>query len=209
MSNANSEDEAYFEKTRELLESAYLAADDPRAGSGFRGDEARWERARRPISAAIHRDGTFLDIGCANGLLMESVKRWAAENGFRIEPHGLDLIPSLADHARKRLPRYADHIHTGNVMEWTPPRRFDFIRTELEYAPPKRRRSMVEKLLRDFAAPGGRIIICSYGSSRKPSPKAEPVADILRRWNHEVAGESEAADKNGVVITRIAWIEAA
>jgi hypothetical protein len=37
--------------------------------SGFGGDEARWERARRPIISAIDCDGTFLDVGCANGLL--------------------------------------------------------------------------------------------------------------------------------------------
>lgn len=65
----------YYEETRDLLERPYLEAEDPRGGSGFRGDEARWERARRPIVSAIDRDGTFLDVGCANGLLMESVAR--------------------------------------------------------------------------------------------------------------------------------------
>ena len=37
------------------------------------------ERARRPIVSAIDRDGTFLDVGCANGLLMESLATWAGE----------------------------------------------------------------------------------------------------------------------------------
>ena len=62
-------DDDYYEKTRALLERAYLEAGDPRGGSGFGGDEARWERARRPIVSAIDCDGTFLDVGCANGLL--------------------------------------------------------------------------------------------------------------------------------------------
>ncbi|MGH3086572.1 MAG: class I SAM-dependent methyltransferase [Rubrobacteraceae bacterium] len=180
MSNVRSEDESYYGETRRLLENSYLSAGDPRSGSGFRGDEARWERARRPIASAIHRDGTFLDVGRANGLMMESVVRWTAEDGFRIKPHGLDLIPSVANIARDRLPRWADRVHAGNVMEWTPPRRFDFVNANLEYAPPKRRRDMVERLLRDFVAPGGRVIICSYGSSRRRFPKAEPVGDILR-----------------------------
>lgn len=138
---------------------------------------------------------------------MESVVRWAAEDGFRVEPYGVDLIPSLAALARERLPRWKDRIHTGNVMEWTPPRRFGFVRTELEYAPTERRREMIERLLKVFAAPEGRVIICSYGSSRRPAPKAEPVGDILREWGYEVTGEAETTDTNGAVITRVAWME--
>lgn len=206
MNDVPSDDEAYFAQTRRLLEAAYLSAGDPRAGSGFRGDEARWKTARRPIVEAVHRDGAFFDVGCANGLLMESVAAWAKEAGLRVEPHGLDLVPSLAELARKRLPGWKDRIHTGNVMEWMPPRRFDFIRVELEYVPPDRRREMVERTSRDLAAPEGRVIVCSYGSSRKTAPKVEPVGDILRGWGYEVEGESEAADANGAVITRVAWI---
>ena len=71
------EDEPYHAETRRLLEGAYLEAEDPRGGSGFRGDAGRWERARRPIASAVDRDGTFLDVGCANGLLMESLVEWA------------------------------------------------------------------------------------------------------------------------------------
>jgi 2-polyprenyl-3-methyl-5-hydroxy-6-metoxy-1,4-benzoquinol methylase len=94
----------YYEETRTLLERAYLTSEDPRGGSGFRGDEVRWERVRRPILSAVDRDGTFLDVGCANGLLMESVAAWAAEDGLQVELYGLDLIESLAALARRRLP---------------------------------------------------------------------------------------------------------
>lgn len=190
------------------MEGAYLGADDLRGGSGFRGDDAWWERARRPIASAVDRDGTFLDVGCANGLLMESVVAWGGENGYRIEPYGLDLIESLAALARRRLPRWEGRIFAGNLMDWQPPLRFDFVRTELEYVPCGRRREMVERLLRDYLAPGGRLIVCSYDSSRRPEPKTEPVGETLRGWGYEVAGESEAADTNGGVITRVAWTDA-
>jgi hypothetical protein len=43
----------YCERTRAWLERAYLEAGDPRGGSGFGGDEARWERARRPIGKTL------------------------------------------------------------------------------------------------------------------------------------------------------------
>lgn len=198
-------DSGYYEETRALLERAYLATDDPRQGSGFRGDAERWERARRPIVSAVDRDGTFLDVGCANGLLMESVAAWAAEDGHGIEPCGLDFIEPLAALARRRLPHRADRIFTGNVVDWRPPLRFDFVRTELEYVPRARRLDLVERLLREYMLPGGRLILCSYGSSRRPTPKAEPVGETLRDWGYRVDGEAEGADTNGVVLTHVAW----
>ena len=202
------DEHAYHAQTRRSLERAYLESEDPRGGSGFRGDAARWERARRPIAAAIDRDGTFLDVGCANGLLMESIASWVAERGYRVEPYGLDLIESVAALARRRLPHWADRVFVGNVMDWRPPFRFGYVRTELEYAPQALRRALVRRLLREYLAPGGRLIVCSYGSSRRPTPKAEPVGKILREWGYRVAGEAEGVDLNGVVFTRVAWVDA-
>jgi len=152
----------------------------------------------------VDRDGTFLDVGCANGLLMESVAAWASEDGFRVEPYGLDLIESLAAIARRRLPQWENRIFSGNVIDWHPPLRFDFVHTNLEYVPLHRRREMVERLLCEYLVAGGRLIVSSYGSSRRPSPRAEPVGEILRNWGYTPDGETEAADTNGVVITRVA-----
>ena len=114
-------DEAFCYEIRGSLEASYLGANDPRGGSGFRGDAGRWERARRPIASAVDRDGTFLDVGCANGLLMESLVAWCGEDGRNVEPYGLDLIPSLADLARERLSRWKNRIFTGNVLGWSLP----------------------------------------------------------------------------------------
>ena len=70
------------------LEAAYLAATDPYGGSGFRGDAERWRTAREVILAAIDRSGSLLDVGCANGLLLESLVSWGAERGLAIDPWG-------------------------------------------------------------------------------------------------------------------------
>ncbi len=201
------EDQAYYDATVELLEEAYLAADNPRSQSGFGGDAAKWERDRRPIVAAVHRGGTFLDVGCASGHLMECVAAWAAADGFAIEPHGLDLIPSMADLARRRLRHWADRIHVGNVMTWEPPRRYDYVRTEGRYVPDWRRRDLVARLLDRFLVPGGRMILCSYGSSRRPEPAAEPVAGLLRSWGYELAGSAEVVAPTGRVTLRAAWVD--
>ncbi len=58
------------------------------------------------MTRAIEHDGRFLDGCCANGLLMESVVDWSAEDGYHIEPYSLDLSPSIAVLARRRLPHW-------------------------------------------------------------------------------------------------------
>jgi hypothetical protein len=157
--------------------------------------------------SAIDRDGTFLDVGCANGLLMESLATWAGEEDYRVEPYSLDLIGSLAALAHQRLLHWLERVFVGNVVDWRVPFRFDLVRTDLECAPPHRRHEMVERLLREYLSSGGRLILCSYGSSRRPTPKAEPVGEILRNWGYTVAGEAAGVDTNGVVFTRVAWTD--
>ena len=66
-----------------------------------------WEGKRRVIACAFDRSGSWLDVGCANGLLMETLEAWVAESGHRIEPYGLELSQRIAERARKRLPRWA------------------------------------------------------------------------------------------------------
>lgn len=191
------------------LEATYLAAEDVWGQSGFRGDAARWEAARRVIALALHRDGTFLDIGCANGLLLESMVNWAEAAGYAIEPYGLDISPALAELARRRLPHWTERIHTGDAMTWEPPWRFDFARTELVYAPDELRACYLRRLLERVVVPGGRLIVCSYGSARRPEPRVEPLGELLTNWGFRVAGEAEAVDpQHNVSITRVAWIEA-
>jgi hypothetical protein len=80
------DDDRFFDEAVALHEAKYLVGTNPRQQSGFGRDERDWERFRRPVVAPIRRSGSFLDIGCANGLLMESVVAWAAEDGHRIEP---------------------------------------------------------------------------------------------------------------------------
>jgi SAM-dependent methyltransferase len=182
----------------EVYEEHYLASDDPRRQSGFGGDEARWEAARRPIVEAIDRDGSFLDVGCANGYLLESVVRWSEH---RLEPYGLDFSPRLVALARARLPDLADRIFLGDALEWEPPRRFDFVRSELVYAPEERRPELVERLLDRLVAPGGRLIVCGYGSPRSGVP-TDPVRRLVRSFGYEpeLELEREAPEGGGPIV---------
>jgi hypothetical protein len=58
------------------LAAAYLGDDDPRWQSGFDGDADLWREARALILDAVPRSGSFLDVGCANGHLLESIATW-------------------------------------------------------------------------------------------------------------------------------------
>jgi SAM-dependent methyltransferase len=182
---------AWYESVADVITAAYLATDDPRAQSGHRGDETHWEHARSLLVDAIDRDGTFLDVGCANGYLMESLARWSAARGRRIEPFGLEISPELAALARHRLPDWAERIHVGNVIDWRPPMRFDFVRTGLEYVPHRRRQELLGRLLDEVVAPGGRLIIGVFNEYRD-LPQDEPtVEETVASWSFVVSGRAE------------------
>lgn len=176
------------------FERAYLETDDPRAQSGFHRSAERWEAARRPIVEAIDGPGTFLDVGCANGLLMESVAEWSP---FPIEPFGVDFAPGLVELARERLPQWADRIWVGDAASWQPPFLFDFVHVRLEIGSLDR-----------VQAFGRRMIVSSDGSFRRPgSPRAEPVADRLRKLGLDVAGELYRRSDEHEVEIAIAWVD--
>ena len=159
----------WHRRISEFITHAYLSADTPWGQSGKSGDVRSWDYARSLVCDAIHKDGSFLDVGCANGFLMECVKRWAALRGRIVDPYGLDISVELADFARSRLPAWATRIHTGNVLTWQPPRKFDFVRTGLEYVPPRRRLELLQRLLEKFLVEDGRLIVGTYyGESHRP-----------------------------------------
>jgi len=148
--------ERWFVHNREVLETAYLARTEPWEQSGMSGPFERWEALRKPIADCMDRDGSFLDIGCANGYLLECCVGWTAERDVQIEPFGVDLSAQLIALAQERLPASRDHF-------WQPPRRFTFVRTCLCYAPAEHERAYILHLLRHYVEPEGRLLIANYG----------------------------------------------
>jgi SAM-dependent methyltransferase len=199
-----SAEERYFQDEQARHERKYLAGENPRQPSGFGRDEADWRRFRQAIVEPVTKSGSFLDIGCASGLLMESVVAWAGEAGHRLEPYGLDISERLAELARRRLPQWRDRIFVGNVLFWAPPARFDFVRTELVYVPSTRRREYVERLLEQVVASEGRLIVCSYGSLRPEGARAEILIDEVDGWGMPIVGVHDTVSQaHGFVITRV------
>ena len=192
-------DEAdWHRRLQELMVPTYLAADTPWGQSGKTGTAEDWERSRSHVADAIDRDGTFLDVGCANGYLMECLPRWTP---FAVEPYGLDVSPELADLARTRLPEWAHRIFVGNALTWDPPRRFTYVRTALDYVPPARKRAFLDRLL----GYSERVVLGVFNEHESE----RTTEDELDAWAVPVAGRSTRANpwKPGMEY-RVLWIDA-
>jgi SAM-dependent methyltransferase len=197
------DEEGWHRAVAKVVVPAYLAGANPRAQSGFSSDEAAWEQARRPLLQALDRGGTFLDIGCANGYLMECVQLWAAIEGIALEVYGLEISPELAELARRRLPQWRARIWTGNAYDFKPPTTFDFVRTGLDYVPPSRRQEFVRRLLTSYLNPGGRLIIGMYTELRTETPIEQEVSE----WGNAIAGRFEMAHPDQRAVRRAFWID--
>jgi SAM-dependent methyltransferase len=200
------DEEGWHQRVLEIVEPAYLAATTPQGQSGNSGDGVRWEQARRLLLDAVPRRESpvvVLDIGCANGHLMESLVAWAAEEGRHVEPYGVEISARLADLARARLPEWGDRIWTGNAMSWVPPRRFEVVRTGLDYVPPRRRAEFVERLTAEVVAPGGRLVVGVFNEEKD----RDSVADALRGWGFQVSGSTSRAHRDARLRYKAVWVD--
>jgi 2-polyprenyl-3-methyl-5-hydroxy-6-metoxy-1,4-benzoquinol methylase len=191
----NLTDEQYREDLQRLLDAAYLRADTPQGGSGFGGDASEWRAARSMLCDAVDRDGTFLDVGCANGLLLESMVEWCAEKGVQVEPYGLDISAPLVAVARRRLPRWADRIWVGDALSWRHPEgmRFDVVHVLLDAVRDERWRDLIDHLRSSVVTPGGRLLVSQYNQVALE----HRAAAILTRLGYPVAGETSIPRRPG------------
>lgn len=185
------------------LEDAYLRHWDPILQSGFHGGPGRWRSERGPILQAIDRDGDLLDVGCANGYLLECLVSWAAGLGFKLIPYGVDIGPRLIAEARRRMPAFASHFWVAEAWEWQPPRRFRYVYALADIVPFELVGRYARKLLEIWVEPRGRLIVGHYGSrSRRTRPW--PVAELLRQEGLTIAG---AAEGGYPPLTAFAWMD--
>ena len=184
------------------LEDAYLTSDEPIEQSGFSGGPKRWREERGPILDAVFGDGHFLDVGCANGYLLECLSAWAAEAGIQLTPHGLELGSRLVESARRRHSEHAGNINHGDVWNWQPPRTYDYVYTLSHLAPPGLLGDLCRRLA-TWVSPGGRLIVGDYGSRRR-GIEPQDMRMVLKSLGFEVAGASVGGDP---IMSAFAWVD--
>ena len=194
--------EEFISELRELEES-YLSVSDPIQQSGFGGSAERWRKERGVILEAVDGDGDFLDIGCANGYLLECLVGWAEERRILLTPYGVDIGPRLVELAKQRLPQHAANFWVANAWDWRPPHKFRYVYTLYDCVPAGFFRAYVGRLLERYVAKNGRLIIGAYGSYSRNEP-ARDVADDLRSFGFAVAGNASVGP---LPATRIAWVK--
>jgi len=183
---------AFFVKGEAEFRASYLSEpQNPYRMSGRSSGKERWEETRRCLCEAIDQDGDFLDVGCANGLLLETLREWSP---YELTPHGIDFVAELIPYARARHPGFEPNFHVANVWDWEPSRRYTHVRTNLEYIP----EPDWPEYLRRVASWGDRLIVCHYRNANEPVVE---VAEVARRCGFDVAGTTQAP---GV---RAAWVD--
>jgi SAM-dependent methyltransferase len=197
----------WFASNQTLLEDAYLQTTQPWQQSGFGirtpSTAERWAALRRPIADALEHGGAFLDVGCANGYLLECLLGWMAECGLTLDPYGVDYSARLVALARQRLPAHSNHLFVANAWDWLPPRRFDAVRTELAYVPPELHRAFIERLLDRYLAPGGTLLLAEYRRAEPPPEQAiDRYVETLGFSVHRVT----SGRWDGAELTRVAVV---
>ena len=199
----------WFDANKTLLETAYLTGQHPwqQSGVGLHSHRTAddWEVMRRPIADCMDRSGSFLDIGCANGYLLECLLQWVNERSLIIDPYGLDLSEKLIELAKARLPHFALHLYVGNAWHWTPPQTFDYVRTELVYVPTELHQQFVSLLLERYLNPHGRLLIAEYRGIQQTEPSVT-IDSYLANLGFTVKF-IKVGVLDGVEQTRVAVIE--
>lgn len=191
---------AYHAAMKRRIYNSYMQSSTPWGQSGFSGPEERWCACRRPVADCLTQSGRFLDIGCANGYLLECVLKWTRERRLTIVPYGIDIVDDLVRMAKKRLARYAQNIELADAFRWKPATRFDYVRTEFLYVPPGYEGPFVDRILSEFLTDGGSLLIAEYRSTG--NPEAPWLSDLLKEMGF-VVSEAKSGFWEGQELTRV------
>jgi len=198
-------EEEWFDIHCQFFTGKYLAADNPRSQSGHGGDETAYRYTRGMLLEAIDRSGRLLDVGCANGHLIEKLHEWLSGSGLEVEVHGLDISDRLLELAKKRLPHWQDRFHLGNALHWIPKKKSDIVCiAELAYVPQKRERTLLYHLFEHCVAPGGRLILGPSSEERD----SRQIEEKVRAWGYAPAGYCEKShQREPALCRRMFWFD--
>jgi hypothetical protein len=194
---------AFLDRLR-ALEGSYVRETDPVRQSGFGGGPERWRTERELVLDAVADDGDLLDVGCANGYLLECLVQWGHERHVRLTPYGVDCGAQLIALAQQRLPPYASHVWVANAWAWRPPQTFHYVYSLYDCVPEELLPAYIRRLVTRYVEAGGTLIIGAYGSYAKQEAARDIATDIAAA-GFRVAGSSS---RGTLPVARVAWIRA-
>ncbi len=200
-------EEQWFDIHNKHFTEIYLRTDNPLAQSGHGGNDERYRYTQGMILEALYREGTFIDIGCANGYLVEKLAQWTSTIGYGMRYYGLDISEELLLLAKRRLPALSDNFFPGNALYWTPPRTFDYVCIrELAYVPAKRQKDLFVHLYDDVLSSNGRLIL---GPLTELENAPGLIADI-GKWGYSPDGYCfKSHQDHGELVRRLYWFDKA
>jgi SAM-dependent methyltransferase len=203
----------WFDVQRIRFETAYLAGIEPwqQSGVGLHTPHSAhdFEVVRRPIAECVTTSGTFLDVGCANGYLLECLLRWTSERELSLTPYGLDFSPQLLSLAGQRLPQHAGNFFLGNAWDWSPPRTFAYVNASLDYVPGQLRQAFAWRLLQHYVQDGGCLLLGEYLGRSTGMPDLR-IDEELTQWGFPLESvQSSHLEHDPVRQTRVAVIRKA
>jgi SAM-dependent methyltransferase len=143
-----------------------------------------WEDARSFIAGAIHRSGTILDIGCANGFLLRSLQEWS---NHALEPFGMDASKSRIRDTAAFFPDRSRQFTNLPIEQFSDlsrslPDSYDFLYWNVwdDYLFDTPDRADLLKMAFDRVAEGGRLIMGFY--DRHPEIIEEKIS-LIRQFD--------------------------
>jgi 2-polyprenyl-3-methyl-5-hydroxy-6-metoxy-1,4-benzoquinol methylase len=161
-------EEEWYSSQAKATTKAYCSKTSPWAQCGHGGTEETWTYSRiMPLLETLHKSGSFIDIGCAVGYINESLHKWTKDSPIDIIYFGVDICEELINIAKERMPIFKENYFVGNIDNWIPPHKFDFVRThEINYVPENKHKKFINNLIQNYVKSNGRLIIGPYSEPK-------------------------------------------
>ncbi|MDP1852643.1 MAG: methyltransferase domain-containing protein [Candidatus Omnitrophota bacterium] len=161
-----------------------------------------WRKAREVILEGVHKDGTFLDVGCANGILLRDLCIWAQEKGITLIPFGIDISKELVGECKEKIPGFKMNFMVADKYKFKPKRKFTFICTSFDLRGKRGQEKYLKRYL-DMLESGGRLILTRYDDQKDEFILLEEyLKQMGPKLDFLFVGSTEVHE-----ITKVFWLE--
>ncbi|MFW5720338.1 MAG: hypothetical protein ACOCXT_04905 [Candidatus Dojkabacteria bacterium] len=131
-----------------------------------------WEAGRIFIASEIDKDGTILDIGCANGLLLVCLEAWS---GKSLDKYGIDTNGDLIIQGKEFFPDLKNNLKIAELrsIKWIEelglPATYDYIFWNIwdNFVISEEVLDGIEEIITTRIKPGGKLLLGFYHEDKK------------------------------------------